>query len=262
MDYKKLIITKADGIATIKMNFRANLNAIDDDMYEELNHALTSCEIDDVKVIILTGLDNCFSAGGDIQYFYDKVENEGSVGDFNLVQKVHKLSYKMRKFPKPIIAKCSGAVAGAGCNIALSCDLVVCADNVKFIQAFINLGLVPDTGGTYLLPRDIGWHRAMDYLITGRPITAEEGYQIGMINRVCKVEELEDVTLKLAKKLVKGPSIAYANLKKQMYESMFKNYADFGAVECDAQVKAAHTEDFVEGIKAFIEKRSANFEGK
>lgn len=261
MDFKKINFQVEENIATIQMNYLKNLNAIDEEMVNELEASFQACEKEEVKVIIIKGTERCFSAGGDIGYFYDRIKNN-TLGEFTIVERVFKLSNYMRKFPKPIIASCSGAVAGAGCNLALSCDFVFCSDTVKFLQAFVNIALIPDTGGIYLLAKDIGWHRAMDLVMTGAPITAQEGHAMGMFKQVCSVEELDGVTLKFAKKLVAGPACAYRNMKKLMYEAVFKEYEDFGKAEVMAQVECSKTEDFKEGIAAFVEKRKANFKGK
>lgn len=261
MELNKVVFNVENGIAVIKMNYAKNLNAIDDAMVDDLVTVFKECEKEDVKVVIIKGLDKCFSAGGDIGFFYEKVKND-DIGDFKLVERVFNLSNYMRKFPKPIIASCSGAVAGAGCNLALSCDLVLCADNVKFIQAFVNIGLIPDTGGAFLLAKDIGWHKTMDLILTGRVMTAQEGKELGMFYNVVPAEELEAETMKLAQKLASGPSVSYANSKKLIYEAVFKQYEEFGPVEVKAQVDCSKTDDFKEGIKSFIEKRRPEFRGK
>lgn len=261
MEFKKIIFSKDHGIATLEMNWIKNYNAIDEQMAAELLAGLEEATADDVKVVVIKGQEKCFSAGGDIAYFYDKVQAD-DIGEFDIVQTVFKVSQAIRQLPKPVIASCSGAVAGAGCNLALSCDFIVCAENVKFIQAFVHLGLVPDTGGVFLLAKSIGWRRATELVMTGRPLKAQEGKDIGLFYDVVPPEALAERTLQLAEQLSRGPSLAYAKMKEMMYEAVFKDYLTYGKVECDAQKICGHSEDFKEGVTAFMEKRPAVFKGR
>jgi enoyl-CoA hydratase/carnithine racemase len=151
----------------------------------------------------------------------------------DLIEKAGLVSLNIKKMSKMVITSVNGAAAGAGANLALSGDFVVAADNAKFIQAFINLGLVPDTGGTYLLSKTIGPQRAMELCATGRPLGAEEAKAWGLVYQVCPKEELEEQTMKLAKKLTAGPLIAYGALKKQFFEA---NYADYGRYLAEGEV--------------------------
>ena len=181
----------------------------------------------------------------------------------DLIEKAGLVSLNIKKMSKMVITSVNGAAAGAGANLALSGDFVVAADNAKFIQAFINLGLVPDTGGTFLLSKTIGPARAMELCATGRPLGAEEAKAWGLVYQVCPKEELEEQTMKLAKKLTAGPLIAYGALKKQFFEA---NYADYSRYLAEGEVPTQRTcissEDFKEGVCAFIEKRKADFQGK
>ena len=154
-------------------------------------------------------------------------------------------------------------LAGAGANLALSGDFVVCADNVKFIQAFINLGLVPDTGGSYLLSKSIGIAKAFELCATGKPLGAVEAMELGIVNKGCSKDELEETTMALARQISKGPLIAYKNLKKQFFEA---NYTDYERYLKDGEVptqrECISSDDFKEGVCAFIEKRKADFKGE
>ena len=156
-----------------------------------------------------------------------------------------------------------GAAAGAGVSLALGGDFMICADNAKFILAFVNLGLVPDTGATYLLSKSIGTARTMELAATGRPMSAEEAKALGLAYKVTTVEELDEVTLAFARKLAAGPLISYKNIKKQLYDA---NYADYKKWLSETEVPTQHecsaSMDFQEGCKAFMEKRKATFEGR
>ena len=264
MELKKLIYTVQDGIAIITMNYLKNLNAIDEPMADELLYVVDAAEKDPaVKVVVLKGSPKAFSAGGDIGYFYQLIQAGGEVNMDGLISKVGAVADGMKRMSKIVITSVCGAAAGAGVSLALGGDFMICADNAKFILAFVNLGLVPDTGATYLLSKSIGTARTMELAATGRPMSAEEAKALGLAYKVTTVEELDEVTLTFARKLAAGPLISYKNIKKQLYDA---NYADYKKWLSETEVPTQHecsaSMDFQEGCKAFMEKRKATFEGR
>lgn len=264
MELKKLIYTVEDGIAVITMNYMKNLNAIDEQMADELMYVVEEAEKDpEVKVVILKGSDRAFSAGGDIGYFYNLIQAGGEVNMDGLIAKVGVVANGLKKMGKLVITSVCGAAAGAGASLALAGDFVICAENAKFILAFVNLGLVPDTGVTYLLSKSIGTTRAMELAITGRPMDAKEAKELGLVYQVTEKEALEEVTMKFAKKLAAGPLLSYKNIKKQIYDASYADYKKWlEETEIPTQREVAASHDFQEGCKAFMEKRKPLFEGK
>lgn len=264
MELKKLIYTVEDGIAVITMNYLKNLNAIDEQMADELLYVVEMAQKDPaVKVVVLKGPRKAFSAGGDIGYFYQLIQAGGEVNMDGLISKVGSVADGMKRMSKMVITSVCGAAAGAGVSLALAGDFMICADNAKFILAFVNLGLVPDTGAIYLLAKSIGTCRTMELAATGRPMGAEEAKALGLAYRVTTVEELDDVTMKFAKKLASGPLISYKNIKKQLYDASYADYKKWlDETEIPTQRECAASMDFQEGCKAFMEKRKAAFEGK
>ncbi len=264
MELQKLIYTVEDGIAVVTMNYLKNLNAIDEQMADELMYVVDACGKDEnVRVVVIRGVEKAFSAGGDIGYFYKLIQDGGDVNMDGLIGKVGAVTDGLKKMDRLVIASVSGAAAGAGMSLALSADFIICAENAKFIMAFVNLGLVPDTGGTYLLAKSIGAQRAMELCATGRPLSAQEAKEAGLVYQVVPKEELGEATMKFAAKLAAGPLLSYKNIKRQIYESSFKDYAAYLA-ECEipTQRECAASLDFKEGVKAFMEKRKADFQGK
>lgn len=263
MEFKKTVFECKNGIAKITMNSPENLHAIDVVMVNELLALLERCDTDpEVKVVILTGAGKAFSAGGDLGYISSELE-AGTFDPTELVENVGKVSLNIKKMSKIVITSVRGAAAGAGANLALSGDFVIASEKAKFVQAFIALGLVPDTGGTYLLSQTIGFQRAFELCATGRVMKADEAKSLGLIYQVCPDEELEEATMKMAKRIASGPTIAYANLKKQFYEANYTTYERYlQEGEIVTQSKCFATEDFKEGIRAFVEKRPPVFQGE
>ena len=264
MELQKLIYTVEDGIAVITMNYLKNLNAIDEQMADELMYVVDQAEKDpSVKVVVLKGAPKAFSAGGDIGYFYQLIQAGGEVNMDGLISKVGTVADGLKRMSKMVITSVCGAAAGAGVSLALGGDFMICADNAKFILAFVNLGLVPDTGATYLLAKSIGTARTMEFAATGRPVTAEEAKELGLAYKVTTVEELDEVTMKFARKLAAGPLISYKNIQKQIYDACYADYKSWlDETEVPTQRECAASMDFQEGCKAFMEKRKAVFEGK
>lgn len=264
MELQKLIYTVEDGVAVVTMNYMKNLNAIDEQMADELMYVVDAAENDpNVKVFVLKGSNKAFSAGGDIGYFYQLIQAGGDVNMDGLISKVGNVADGLKKMSKMVITSVSGAAAGAGVSLALGGDFMICADNAKFILAFVNIGLVPDMGATYLLSKSIGVSRTMELAATGHPLGAEEAKALGLAYKVTTPEDLDDVTMKFARKLAAGPLISYKNIKKQIYDVNYSDYKKWlDETEVPTQRECAASMDFQEGCKAFMEKRQAVFEGK
>ena len=259
---KPILYAVDNHIATITLNTPQNLNAFNETMIHAVIDALADAEQDeDVKVIVLAAAGRAFSGGGDIAEMIEGAKKDIVVFD-KTVGPISEISRNIKKSKKPVIASVFGAVAGAAFNIALACDFCIAADNAKFIQAFVNIALIPDAGGLFLLSRAVGVNKAMHLAMLGTPVTAAEGLDYGFVYNICAPDELEAETQKLAERLVKGPSRSYAFMKELVYESQFKDYDTYTALECEKQLACGYTEDFKEGVFAFGEKRKPVFTGK
>ena len=252
MEFKMLRFVVEDAVATITLDYAPTLNALDMNLALELEAALKQAEEDaGVKVVVLTFM----KAHCEEPDFADK-----SMGP--LAGKLSEIVLYIKKMTKLVICAVAGAAAGGGCNLALGCDFVFATDNAKFLQAFVGIALIPDTGGGYMLPRAIGTHRAMDMFVTGRPVSAQECFELGLVKEVTTADELLPKATAFAKKLAAGPTLAYANMKKMMFISMYQGFEDFAKAEVALQNECAASADFREGITAFLEKRKAKFTGK
>lgn len=260
----KVLYEINEKVAVITMNSPKNLNALDEAMVEEISAALKRAEEDEnAGVIVLKGLERAFCAGGDIGFFYRMIESGQDVNMDSLIMKAEGLAEQMKRMKKLIITSVSGAVAGAGVSLAISGDFMICADNAKFMLAFVNLGLVPDTGTVYLLTRSIGAARTMELAVMGRPMKAQEAFDRGLACKLTTPQELSEVTMEFAKSLAKGPLLSYQKIKEQVYGASFSDYKEWLAgTEKPAMQAAAASEDFKEGCRAFVEKRKAEFSGK
>ena len=262
MTYTKAGFTVKNGVATIEMNAPESLNPLDLTMAQDLSRAFAACEQhEDVKVIVLTGAGRVFCGGGDIRYMMDEVET----GNFDigpLVRTLTALTQRLRQYSKPVLCAVQGAAAGGGCNLALACDMIFAEEKAQFMQAFVNIGLTPDTGGAYILPRLIGRTRAFEMFVTGRPIAAPEMYDLGLITKVTKNGQALAEKMTPAEERAAGPSLVYKGIKELLWQSSVSDFDAFMKAEAAIQIRSTKSEDFVEGIRAFLEKRPAHFKGK
>ena len=248
-------------VAYITLNRPEVFNSFNRDMAFLLQDTLDACEKnEDVRAIVITGSGKAFCAGQDLKEVTDPELNPG----FKKILDEHynPIITRIRSIKKPIIGAINGVAAGAGANIALACDVVVAHESVSFIQAFSLIGLVPDSAGTYFLPRLIGFQKALALAMLGDKISAEEAENIGMIYKVIPSESFEEDVKKLALKLANMPTKALGMIKELYNKSMTNDLEAQLALESKLQIEAAQSEDYAEGVAAFIEKRKPNFKGK
>lgn len=257
---KNIILQKENGIATITMNRPKVLNTLHPDLVNEFVEALEDVREDkNIKVLVLTGAGKAFCAGGDLPYI-ESIDNP--IDGREYITLAAKIVIGITKLEKPVIAMVNGAAAGAGFNLALACDIIYCAKSARFAQSFSKVGLVPDCGGSYLLPRAIGTHKAKELMFTGDLINSETACQLGFVNKVVEDADLKEETYKFAEKLVNSAPIPIAMIKKIVDLSERLTLEDALEAEADRQSFCMQTQDNKEGVKAFKEKRMPVFLGK
>src|SRR4051812_2206400 len=249
-------------ITTITLDRPEKLNAFSGTMREELLEALRAAAGDsDCRAVVITGAGRAFCAGGDVEYM-SGLQKNGDVESFRkLLDAGRDIVTQIAEMPKPVIASVNGVAAGAGCNLALACDYRIASDTAKLGETFVKIGIHPDWGGTWFLPRLVGPGRAFELLTTGRMVDASEALAIGMVDRVVTLAELPAQTTALARAIAQGPPQAIADIKRALAASRTNGLREQVEVESEHQVRAFLTRDAGEGMAAFFEKRSPAFEG-
>ena len=254
-----------NGVATLTMNRPDSRNALSMDMRKLLCEALHEVELDTaVRCVVLKGEGDHFMAGGDVKGMGESIKKspEEIRKEFMLrIHDLHPIMFAMRRMPKPIIASCRGAAAGAGVSIALACDLVIASEEAFFTLAYCKIGTSPDGSSSFHLPRAVGIKKAMEIALLGDRFDANTAKDIGMINFVVPSNDLESETKKLAKRLADGPTHVYGNTKALFYRSLESEFESQLQAEAEYFSDCASRNDFKEGVTAFIEKRSPNFTG-
>ena len=251
-------------VATITMNRPDALNALSVQLTQDLSAAVRQAVGDGARAVVLTGNGRAFCSGGDLREMQSMGEMEGRVEAFleGPLEALHELIRLIRETPIPFVAAVNGVCAGAGVNIALACDMVIAADDAAFREAFVRIGLSPDCGGTFFLPRAIGEKRAAELFMTGDAVTAERAAQIGMINSVVPAADLMAEAGKLAEKLAAAPTGAIGRIKRMLNASTSNDLTAQLALEHECQIESGRSSDFKEGVAAFFEKRPPMFTGK
>lgn len=262
--YETLILDAADGVATITLNRPDALNAFNDAMLSELNDVLKNVARDDaVRCVVITGAGRAFCSGQDLKALEKYYENDGRppFGD-HLRENYNPIATRILTMDKPVIAAVNGVAAGAGCSLALACDLRIAAESAKFVEAFINVGLIPDCSGSFTLPRLIGAARAAEFCFFGGNLSAAEAANIGMINRVVPDADLAGAAGEWAAKLARMPTRGIALTKRLLVRSWSSSLDDQLEQEAFAQETAGKSADHAEGVRAFVEKRKPAFKGR
>src|ERR1051325_3400750 len=257
----KIQVTLADGIKRITINRPERRNAVDTETIKLLHEAIQRSAEDDSGVIILTGAGDAFCAGADLQVSSGHDIHNVDV-TASLREHTNPTVLAMRQLGKPIIARVHGHAVGVGCNYALACDLLIASEQAKFAQIFVRIGLMPDGGSTYFLPRLIGYQKAFELMAFGDTLSAQDALALGIVNRVVPFEQLDETVNAMAARLADSPGVALAKIKAGLNhgeQSDLASALDFEAVN---QGECFRSEDFREGVQAFREKRKANFQGK
>ena len=255
-----LLFSKAEGIARIVLNRPDKYNSFNQEMALGLQKLLDECQDDpEVRLIYLTGEGKAFCAGQDLQEAID----DNGLELHDIVEKHYNpIIERLRNVEKPILAAVNGVAAGAGANIALACDICIAKESASFIQAFSKIGLIPDSGGTYFLPRLIGWQRASALMMLGDKVAAKDAEKMGMIYKAFDDDDFEEEAMKIAKKLAAMPTKGLGYTKRALNHSLTNDLTTQLAIEEQLQTAAGLTADYQEGVNAFLEKRKPVFKGE
>lgn len=258
MGYETIAYTEQANIATIVLNRPSAYNAFTEQMNKELVKALRQATKDEaVRCIVITGEGKAFCSGQDLAGV-DENTNHAAF----LRERYHPMLQAIRQTPKPIIAAVNGTAAGAGMGLALASDFRLMKENARLISAFMNIGLVPDTGFLYLLPRIVGYAKAMEIAVLGRPITSQEAQELGLVTKVISEDNWDVQVAEFATQIASLPIKAFSLIKRYMLDSMHTEFDAFLEQEAIAQRIAGMSEEHQEGLQAFLEKRKPNFANK
>ena len=260
--YEHLLISENESILTITLNRPDKLNAFIGHMRRDLAEALEHAGSDrGVRVVVITGAGRAFCAGGDVAFIADLMQRRDSEEFSRILGAGRRVILAIRQMTKPVIASINGPASGAGCNLAFACDLRIASSAATFSQSFAKVGLHPDWGGTYFLPRLVTPNKACEMFFLGDSIDAAEASRLGIVNQVVAPDELEAVTLQLAERLRSAPPIALAAAKHAVYMSQTAELEEMLRYETEAQLRCFESDDGHEGVRAFLERREPKFTG-
>jgi len=258
--YQFIQYTTHEGVATITLNRPEVYNALNDEITFELQDALKAASRDgDVRVLVLTGAGKAFCSGQDLKAASGKQKR-------SFLESLHKrynpIVSAMRNMPKPIICRLNGVAAGAGCSLALACDMIVASEEATLIEVFINIGLVPDSGSSYFLPRLVGSAKAFELCTMGSKVTARQAESWGMVNKAVPADQLDEAVKSYADYFAKAPTKSIGLIKRMLQKSATASLEQMLEYEAWCQEIAGNSEDYREGVTAFLEKRKPSFKGR
>jgi len=264
MSFETVKYELQETIAVITFNRPEALNALSLQLTKDLLSAIGKAVGEKARAVVITGEGRAFCSGGDLREMQLMWQKEGRIEAFleEPLKALHDVILLIRETPIPFIAAVQGVCAGAGTNFALACDLVFAAENATFNEAFVRIGLSPDCGGSFFLPRAVGEKLAAELFMTGETVSAERAAQFGMINRVVQADDLMTETLLMARKLALAPTASIGRIKQMLNASFSNNLSQQLDLEHKLQIESGKGSDFKEGVEAFFEKRPPNFQKK
>ena len=260
MNYEHIVLERKEGVATLTLNRPEKLNALNRKMMEEMESARVQVSKDrDVRVVVITGAGRAFCSGADVGEIAQAAD-QGEIRDW--LQMANRLILALTDLEKPVIAKVNGVAVGGGCSLALSADIIIASENAQFSLIFSRIGIIPDGGALFHLPRLVGPAKAKELIFTAKMVGAKEAERIGLVNKAVPANELDNEVNTLAKQLAEGPTVAFGLAKKIVNKGLSMDLSSVLEWEAFGQAIAGTTEDAREGVLAFLEKRKPEFKGR
>ena len=261
-DYQTIRVQQTDGVVTLTLNKPDKMNAMGPEMVGEMLSVFDALPAMRARALIITGEGRGFSSGADLSGRSFDGGKPGDASRRSLQNHFNPLMLSLAGLDVPVVTAVNGAAAGIGCTLALSGDLIVAGKSAYFLQAFVNIGLVPDGGATWVLPKAAGIPAAMEAMLLGERIPADRAHELGMVNRCVDDDKVMDEARALAERLARGPTVAIGQIRRLVRNAQGQSMSDAMNAEAEAQRIAGNSEDFVEGVTAFLGKREANFKGR